>query len=452
MHQLKNKKVVVLGFARTGKSVANFLVNQHAQVILNDQSDLANNPDAQMLQDKGVQLIGGGHPLEILNQEIDFIVKNPGIPYHIDFLQAAIAKGIPIYTDIEIFSWFVPSSLVAITGSNGKTTTTSLAYHIFKAAGQPVKLAGNIGIPSLEIIETLTEHHTVMMELSSFQLMGTRDFHAHIAAITNIFPAHLDYHGNEEDYFEAKLKIIANQTSDDYVIVNAAQPQLVKAAQNGQAKLVPFTSGPSEEWIRREGLHIDQGIIYYREQSILPVDEVKIPGQHNLENIMVAIGIAKLMNLSNQEIAEGVRQFTGVEYRIQPLGTYRGVKIYNDSKATNPSATITALNSFREPIIYIGGGLDRGIDFQEMRSAIKSVQSAFVYGESKEKLAHLFKKENIDVWQGETLSEAIEAALQTAEEGQVVLFSPACASWDQYPNYEVRGKEFTDKVKAFFNQ
>lgn len=450
MHNLNNKKVLVLGFARTGSSAANFLVERGAQVILNDQSDLTSNPEAKRLAEKGVHLLGGGHPLEILDQNPNFIVKNPGIPYQIDLLQEAMKKGIPIYTDIEIFSWFSPSPIIAITGSNGKTTTTSLTHAIFKMSGYPVELAGNIGIPSLEILDKLSSQHAVIMELSSFQLMGVEAFRPHIAAITNIFPAHLDYHGTEEAYIEAKLNIIDKQTQDDYLIINADHPRLVEAAKKGQAQVIPFASQNLDDWVKKEGLYIEEGVIYFKGQAVMGVEDVKIPGQHNLENVMVAIGIAKLMNLSNEHIREAVGHFLGVEYRIQPLGKFNGINIYNDSKATNPSATITALNSFNRPIIYIGGGLDRGIDFQEMSDAIQGVRFAFVYGESKDKLGHLFAQHHIPVEQYDSLKEASVAAFAKAESGEVVLFSPACASWDQYTNYEVRGQEFTDFVNQYF--
>lgn len=444
------QKYLVLGMARTGYQVAKFLNQYGATVILNDQADLMQDPLALTLQDQGVELVGQGHPLELINQDLTAIVKNPGIPYHIPLLQAAMAANIPIITDVELFSLYQPGQLIGITGSNGKTTTTSLVSHILKGSDKASHLAGNIGIPALEVLPQVNKDDLVVMELSSFQLQGTKDFHPHIAAITNLYDAHLDYHGTRHDYFAAKLKIAANMTQDDYLIINADQDHLMDLVKDLPVTLIPFAREGVTDWVKSQGAYVDDQGYYYQGQLVLGHNQVHIPGKHNQENILVAIAIAKVLGIADSIIQTGVQTFMGVPYRIQPLGTYEGVQIYNDSKATNPTATITALDAFDEATYWIAGGLDRGIDFHELGGHLDKVKAAFVYGESKEKLAALLEHEKILVGQFDTLQAASQAAFEAVQAGTVLLFSPACASWDQFPNFEVRGDTFTQLVQAHY--
>lgn len=444
---LKDKKVLVLGYARTGRGAAEFLVSQGANVTVNDLNDLSEEPSIQELKAKGVKVVDKEQSVALLNENFDFIVKNPGIPYQIELLQAAIERAIPIYTDIEIFDWFNPGILIGITGSNGKTTTTTLVDKIFQNSTYRAHLAGNIGIPTLSVLPKVKENDVVTMELSSFQLMGTQKFKPHIAAITNIFSAHLDYHGTREEYVKAKLRLIQNQNHDDFVVFNAEQKELVSYIVESEAIKVPFARVNLTDSVRQNGAYFDNGGLYFKDELIIKQDEIQIPGEHNIENILAAIAITKLLNVPNEIIHDTIAAYQGVEYRIQPIGIYNGISYYNDSKATNSQATITALKSFTEPTVYIGGGLDRGIHFDDLVPYLKHVKTAVLYGESKEIMKEAMEKAKIeDIVIVDDLAEATKAAQAFVASGDVVLFSPACASWDQFKSFEERGAKFNQLV------
>lgn len=446
---LKDKKVLVLGYARTGRGAAEFLVSQGANVTINDLNDLSEEPSIEELKAKGVIVVDKKQPVTLLNENFDFIVKNPGIPYQIELLQAAIAQEIPIYTDIEIFDWYNPGILIGITGSNGKTTTTTLVNNILQNSQYQAHLAGNIGIPTLSVLPKVKENDVVTMELSSFQLMGTDKFKPHIAAITNIFSAHLDYHGTREEYVKAKLRLIQNQDNHDFIIFNADQKELASYLIESPANKVPFARLNLTDLVRQTGAYYENGGLYFKGELIMKEDDIQIPGEHNIENILVAIAITKILNVPNNIIHDTITNYQGVEYRIQPVGIYNGISYYNDSKATNPDATITALKSFTEPTIYIGGGLDRGITFEELVPYLENVKVAILYGESKEIMKEAMEQAQIEeIVMVDNLEQATKAAQSYAESGDVVLLSPACASWDQYQSFEERGAQFNELIVA----
>lgn len=446
---LKDKKVLVLGYARTGRGAAEFLVSQGANVTINDLNDLSEEPSIEELKAKGVIVVDKKQPVTLLNENFDFIVKNPGIPYQIELLQAAIAQEIPIYTDIEIFDWYNPGILIGITGSNGKTTTTTLVNNILQNSQYQAHLAGNIGIPTLSVLPKVKENDVVTMELSSFQLMGTDKFKPHIAAITNIFSAHLDYHGTREEYVKAKLRLIQNQDNHDFIIFNADQKELASYLIESPANKVPFARLNLTDLVRQTGAYYENGGLYFKGELIMKENDIQIPGEHNIENILVAIAITKILNVPNNIIHDTITNYQGVEYRIQPVGIYNGISYYNDSKATNPDATITALKSFTEPTIYIGGGLDRGITFEELVPYLENVKVAILYGESKEIMKESMEQAQIEeIVMVDNLEQATKAAQSYAESGDVVLLSPACASWDQYQSFEERGAQFNELIVA----
>lgn len=443
---LSGKNILVLGYAMTGKSVAHFLLENGANVTINDRSDLMSDESIHELLNLGAKVVGNGHPIELLDEPIDFIVKNPGIPYHNELLSVALNRGIAIYTDVELFSWFNLGKLVGITGSNGKTTTTTLVNEILKNSSLTSHLAGNIGIPTLSVLPNVNKEDIVVMELSSFQLMGTEQFRPHIAAITNIFEAHLDYHGSREEYIKAKLKLISNQVAEDYLVINADDAELLILTENANAKKVLFARVNITEEIKKNGAYYQDSGLYFKEERIVDVDDIQIPGEHNIENILAAIAVTKLLGIDNETISSTIAHYQGVPYRIQPIGEFGGVAYYNDSKATNPTATITALSSFNQPIVYIGGGLDRGIGFDELLPHLDNVKIACLYGESKYLMEKTFRKANIKTIIVDTLVEATASAIKEAESGDIVLLSPSCASWDQFKSYEVRGALFTELV------
>lgn len=447
--QFNKHNVLILGYAMTGKSVAEFLLEQGANITINDRGDLSQDPSVTLLLDQGAKVVSGGHPVELLEESFDYIVKNPGIPYSIPMIQAAIEKNIPIYTDVELASWISEAAIIGVTGSNGKTTTTSLIHQFltYREEGHAY-LAGNIGVPSLEVARLAQAKDDMIIELSSFQLMGTEKLRPKIAVICNIYEAHLDYHGSRDEYVAAKLKIVANLSAKESIVYNYDQEELRDWLSDSQAQAVPFATETIDEFVKAAGAYLEDGRLFFKGEVVANVEDIQIPGAHNIENVLAAIAVAKLKGISNVNIQEALRLFNGVPHRIQPIGQFKERRFFNDSKATNMTATITALKSFQAPIVYIGGGLDRGNEFDELIPYLTHVKAAFLYGETKEKMAKAFKHvgtPSIEIL--EDLTSATEAAYRAAEKGDTVLLSPSCASWDQFKTFEIRGQLFVDVIR-----
>ena len=450
------KNILIIGYAMTGQSVAEFLVQKGANVTVNDRGNLIEDESVDALIRQGVKFVTGGHPLSLLEQPWDYIIKNPGIPYSIDIIQAAKQQNIPIYTDVEIASWIASGDIIGITGSNGKTTTTQLIFNLLKASDQfETYLSGNIGIPVLSQVDNLNPKDQLVMELSSFQLEGTQKFHPHIAIICNIYEAHLDYHQTHDNYIQAKLKITQNQTENDYLIYRYDQGELTQLIKESgtQAILIPFSVQCIDDVVRKTGVYFENEAIYYQGEFVMSTQHIQLPGQHNLENILAAIAVAKLKKLDSKLIADVINQYTGVAHRIQVIERVAGRTFVNDSKATNITATITALKSFKEPIRYIGGGLDRGNGFDELIPYTGQIQGAYLYGETKHKMKETFDKlPGVKVHLFDNLEQATEQAHYDAQSGEVILLSPCCASWDQFDHFEQRGDCFVKTVKALLKQ
>lgn len=449
---LTNKNILILGYALTGRSAAEFLLDQGSQITINDRGDLSQDPSVQLLIERGAKVVDQGHPLSLLEKDWDMIIKNPGIPYSLEVIVEAEKLGIPIYTDVEVASWFIQGKLIGITGSNGKTTTTQLIYNLIKGSQtSETHLAGNIGIPFLDVVPDARPEDQVVVELSSFQLMGTQYFHPHIAVITNIYESHLDYHGNRDNYVAAKLKLVDNLTADDFIIYryngdNGGELHGLLRECKGQK--VPFSVDPANDYLRANGAYVEDGGIYFKGNYVLSLSQIHIPGSHNVENVLAAIAVASIYGVEKEQIQEIIEQFAGMPHRIQEVLNDDGIRYFNDSKATNMTATITALQSFTDPIRYIGGGLDRGNEFDELKPYLTDIQSAHLYGETAEKMARVFCELEIETTIHDNLDQATKAAYQRASSGQVVLFSPACASWDQYKNFEIRGDHFVEVIHS----
>ena len=446
LERLSQQHVLVMGYAVTGKSVVEFLLEQGARVTLNDRGNLSTDSSVALLLERGVTVVDQGHPVSLLDG-IDFIVKNPGIPYQIELLQVAQERNIPIYTDIELAYWFTRSPIVGITGSNGKTTTTSLIQQLLENGRDGhAYLAGNIGVPSLKTAAQALEQDVMVMELSSFQLMGTEMFRPTIAVLTNITSAHLDYHGTQLAYEEAKFSLLANQTMRDYVVYNVDDPTIARYFMEHEiaGQRVPYTTNGHPGMT---GAYVYQEEFYFNNQKIARVSDLFVPGKHNIENALAAIAVAKIMNVSNEVIQMQLRTYQGMPYRLQKVGEYEGRQFYNDSKSTNIEAAITALTSFKQPIHYIGGGLDRGIEFDRLTPYMSFVKTAAVYGESRDKMARAFREAGIQTVVVEELEAALSHAYEQAKMGEVVLFSPSNASWDQYKNFEERGAAFNEHLQ-----
>lgn len=445
--RFENKKILVLGLALSGFHAAKLLLELGAYVTVNDVKELDENPDAQELITLGARVITGQHPLEILNESFSYMVKNPGIPYSNPMVVKALEIGIPILTDVEIAAEILESNLICVTGTNGKTTTTTMITTILnqdRILGKAYK-AGNIGIPATVIAEEASEDDDVVMELSSFQLMGIDQLHPHIAILTNISEAHLDYHGTREEYVKAKWRITENQTASDYLILNWDQEELQTLSKQTNAQIIPF----SRILTLDKGVYIKNDSIYYNEERVMPLSSLRVPGSHNVENALAAIAVAKLKNISNQTIEKAFLSFHGVKHRIQYVDEIKGRVFYNDSKATNILAAQTALDSFpNRKIILLAGGLDRGNSFDELIPSLKNVKAMIVFGETAEKLAQTAKEADIgDVKITKDVQSAVIEGYARSEKEDVILLSPACASWDQYQNFEVRGDQFIEAVQ-----
>ena len=444
----EHKRVLVIGLAKSGVAVAKLLLHQGAIVTVNDRIPLEENPDAKSLIEEGIRVLAGSHPVDLLEEHFDFVVKNPGIPYHNCMVEAAIKKGIPVYTEVEIAYHLLEGLIIGITGSNGKTTTTTLASLMLKESfpERQVYAAGNIGIPLSELAEQSTNEDIYVSELSSFQLMGIDQFKPKIACIVNIFSAHLDYHGSREEYINAKLQLTKNQTEEDYLVYNADYPELITLIEgNTKATLVPFSRKNTLEF----GSSVKDDYIYFNNEKVIPVSTIQVPGTQNVENVLAAVAIAKLAGATNEGIEKAVKNFHGVKHRTQFIKEVNKRRFYNDSKATNIIATQTALRSFiNQSVILIAGGLDRKNGFDELVPDLTSVSGIVLYGETKEKLQEAAKVAGVPVIEVvNTLEEATKKAYGISKEEDIILLSPACASWDQFKNFEIRGDEFIRVVE-----
>lgn len=438
-----HKKILVLGLAKSGVGAANLLHRLGAFVTVNDNKPLSENPEAQGLLEQGITVICGSHPVELLDEGFELIVKNPGIPYHNEMIQAAIEKEIPIITEVELAYQISEAPFIAITGTNGKTTTTTLIYEMLKAGHKAPLIAGNIGTVASEVAQEATAENTIVIELSSFQLMGITTFKPKIAVLTNLYDAHLDYHGTRGEYWGAKANITKYQTAEDYFIVNGDQESTFEIGQSSNAVLVPF----STKQTHLIGAYVSGDYLYFKDEKIMAIADIVLPGAHNLENILSAVAAAKLTHVSNEAIVEVLTTFTGVKHRLQYIGEIEGRKFYNDSKATNILATEKALTAFTSPIVLLAGGLDRGNGFDELIPVLHNVKTVVTFGQTAPKIEEAATKAGIKtIVRVDNVEKAVPVAFTHSSPGDVILLSPACASWDQYKTFEVRGDIFINAV------
>lgn len=442
----ENKKVLVLGLAKSGVSAAKLLHELGALVTVNDGKPFDENPEAQELLSLGIKVITGSHPIELLDEEFSLMVKNPGIPYSHPLVAKAQEMGIPVITEVELAYEVAECPIIGITGTNGKTTTTTMTGLLLNAGADQgiARLAGNIGYPASGVAQEAKSEDKIVMELSSFQLMGITDFRPHIAVITNIYEAHIDYHGTRKEYVKAKWNLQKNMTEKDYLILNWNQSELQELAQRTKARVLPF----STKEVLEDGVYADDYSIYYKKEKIMEISELGVPGKHNVENALAAISVAKLYGISNEGIRETLHFFHGVPHRTQYVGEIQGRKFYNDSKATNILATKMALSGFEtSKVVLLAGGLDRGNTFDELIPSLKGIKAMVVFGQTKEKLMDAGKKAGIEtIVTADSVEQAVPLALENSTDGDVVLLSPANASWDQYPNFETRGNRFMEAV------
>lgn len=447
MNAYHGKKILILGLARSGLSVAKLLIDLGAQIKVNDAKPLDSNPEAKELIDRGITVVTGYHPEDILTSDYDFLVKNPGIPYSNPVVQQAVTHEIPIITEVEVATSIIESNMIAVTGTNGKTTTVSLIRDILSHHRNNGRCftAGNIGVPVSEIALEAKPEDDVLLELSSFQLMASKDFKPHIAVINNLYSAHLDYHTDRDEYVRAKLNITKNQIEQDYLIYYADQEELqVLVERYSKAQLIPFS-------MKKElaiGAYVANDAVYFNNEFVMHLKDIQLNGLHNIQNILAAVCVAKLNQIDNEIIAQSVNQFTGVEHRSQVVNQFNNRVFINDSKATNPLATQKALEGFKKPVVLIAGGLDRHETFEGLNDYLTHVKGVITFGETREKLAQYFNSQGIkEVKIVETVVEAVPIAYDLSEEDSIILFSPACASWDQYETFEQRGDDYVKSIE-----
>jgi UDP-N-acetylmuramoylalanine--D-glutamate ligase len=444
--ELAGKKVLVVGLARTGIATALFCAERGARVTATEsRSEPEIAEAAKKLRMAGVKLELGAHQAETFVQQ-DLIVPSPGVPPMMPALAAARAIGVPVWSEIELAWRFLRGRLICITGSNGKTTTTSLIGHILETAGLPVQVAGNIGTPLISRVDISSDGSFTVVEASSFQLEFISTFRPNIAVLLNVTPDHLDRHGSVESYAAAKARMFENQMPEDAAIINADDTVAPQYAP----------TGPRVFWFSREkqvasGCYVRGDEIIFRcdgeETVLLNRKIIGLRGSHNMENVLAAAAAARLAGVEPGAIAEGVRTFAGVEHRIEYVATIGGVEYFNDSKATNVDATLKALDAFPGNVLVILGGKDKGSDYKILRQTLRSrARMALLIGSAADKIeADLAGA--IPVERVQTLERAVEHASQHAKPGDTVLLAPACASFDQFENYEHRGRVFKQLVR-----
>ena len=449
--ELRGKRVLVVGLARTGAATALFCSARGAQVTATDTRAESELGDAVVsLRAAGVSLELGGHREDSFLEQ-DLIIPSPGVPADAPVLQAARAKGVTIWSEIELADRFLSGRLIGITGSNGKTTTTALIEHILLNAGFPTILAGNIGTPLISRVEQSSDKTVTVAELSSFQLELIASFRPNISVFLNLTPDHLDRHHTFEEYGAAKARIFENQTETDAAVLNADDA--------ATAAFAP--ARPQVHWFSRkqrvaQGAFVREDKIVFRrdgqEEDVLKVPEIPLAGAHNLENVLAAVAAARLAGADPVAIAKGVRSFAGVEHRLEFVAEFGGVRYYNDSKATNVDATLKALDAFPGRILIILGGKDKGSDYTVLRMPLREKAIlALLIGAAAEKIEKQIAG-SVAIERAGTLERAVEIASHAARPGDIVILAPACASFDQFQNYEHRGRVFKSLVRQLERQ
>jgi UDP-N-acetylmuramoylalanine--D-glutamate ligase len=452
--ELKNKRVLVVGLGKSGISAAHFLRAQGARVTVSDSRDaVALKEEIPALLEAGIMVETGGHGLLTFRRS-DLIVVSPGVPMDTPELKQVIAFGLPVIGELELASRFLKGTVVAITGSNGKTTTTTLVGEILKAAGLVTLVGGNIGLPVIDLIAESTTETWSVLEVSSFQLETVEQFHPHIAAVLNITPDHLDRHGSFENYAAAKARITENQGAGDFLVLNgedkATQMIAGKAGNYGRGaaqvfwfsgrrpiKQGAFVHGESVLFVAKEGA---------KAEPILPVSEIPLRGAHNVENVLAAVCVARLAGVPAEVIRRSVRAFKAVEHRLEFVREVKGVEYYNDSKATNVDATMKAVASFDGGIHLILGGKDKDSDYTQLAELLKErVKVVYTIGSAAEKIERELHGV-VKIKSAGTMQMAVQDAAAVAVAGDVVLLAPACSSFDQFENYGHRGRMFRQLV------
>ncbi len=437
---MKNKKVFILGMARSGYEAAKILAKDNTVFI----TDMKEQEEKQVeeLKKLGVKIVICDDPINYLDDSYDLMVKNPGIKYDHKTVVKAKELGIEVINELELAYHYLAKNvnIIGVTGSNGKTTTVTLIHKFLERDGKKAFLGGNIGLPLCNFVKSINSGDYLVLEISDHQLCDMYNFKTNVSVLTNIFQVHIDFHDSFERYKEMKKKIFNNMTSKDIGIINYDNNEAMDLTKDVRCTKYYFSRKDKKK------AYLDDNAIYYDDTKIIDCHEIKLQGVHNYENIMAAICAVKVYDVSDDSIRDVLREFGGVEHRIEYVETIDGVDYYNDSKATNCESTKIALNSFNKPTLLILGGLDRGHSFYDLDEAIGNVKYVACYGETKARIKEYCNEKGIACGVFDNLKDATISCYEKGTLGDVVLLSPACASWDQYKSFEDRGNEFKDIV------
>lgn len=438
----ENKKIFILGMARSGYEAAKLLSDYNNEIIVTDGKEQDSSLVSE-LESLGVKVIITGDQLSLLDDSFDYVIKNPGIKYDNPVVVKAKELGIKVINEVEMAYSFLDKSvnIIGVTGSNGKTTTTTLISEFMKNSFDNVYLGGNIGIPLSNFVRDIKPNSYLVLEISDHQLCDMYNFKTNVSVLTNITPTHLDFHKSYEVYQMTKKKIFNNHTSDDLAVINKDDEVSMKITDDIKSTKVYYGHDKTNL------AYYDEEGIYYDGKLVIKLDDIILKGKHNYQNIMGAIIAVKKYGVTDEVIQKVLKEFKGVEHRLEYVDTINGVTYYNDSKATNCVSTITALNSFNQPTILLLGGYDRGHSFHDLDDSMKNVKCVVCFGETKNRIEEFCNDLNIKCYKNDTLKEAMNVVKDICTPGDVVLLSPACASWDQYDRFEDRGDEFKKLVR-----
>jgi UDP-N-acetylmuramoylalanine--D-glutamate ligase len=448
--EVKGKKILVVGLGRSGVAAAEFLHARGAIVTANDAQAEERLAAASDLRGRGIEVVAGAHPRGLF-ESADLIVASPGVPLALEPFERARAVGVAVISEVELAARFLRGRLVGITGTNGKTTTTTLIYELLRQAGLTVQVGGNIGTPLVSLVEGSRDDGLTVIEISSFQLEAVERLHLFAAALLNITPDHLDRYASVEEYAEAKANIFRNQTPEDLAVLNFDDERVRRMSERTKAHVVYFS--------RERGL--DEGICLRgddvvsrnggRERVLISRGEIGVRGAHNLENVMAALGVGLACGAPPDSMRQTIREFKGVEHRLEFVAEINGVKFYNDSKATNVDSAIKSLEAFDGGVVVILGGKDKGSDYAPLASLVRErCEHMILIGAAADKIAAALDGAK-PLHRAETMPDAVRLGWRLAAPGGTVLLAPACASFDMFENYEHRGRDFKEAVRALTN-
>ncbi len=439
----ENKKIFIFGMAKSGYEAAKLLSKYNNEIIITD-SKMQDENHIKELESLNVKVVITDNQIDLIDESFDYMIKNPGIPANNPLVVKAKSLNIKVINEIEAAYHFLPKNvkIIGITGSNGKTTTTTITYEMLKMKYDNVYLGGNIGYPLSQIVENIKENSILVMEISDHQLCDMYDFKTDISMLLNLVHAHIDFHGTYEKYMKMKKRIFNNHTEKDIAILNYNNNDVLSLTGDIKSKKIYFSSTNEKD------AYIKNGAIYYKNEEVIKLDKIKLKGIHNYENIMASIIALKEFDVENEIIEKYLSNFNGVEHRIEYVRTLNGRVFYNDSKSTNNEATITALKTFNTPTILIMGGLDRNIPFDDLKEYLTNVKAIVCFGETKDKIKEFANKNNLECYVLDDLESSTKKAYEISSDKDTILLSPACASWDQFKSFEDRGDLFKEIVNG----